>query len=117
MKSSETGQDVKCRLEEELESASGISWAVSSLRARSVNTESNSSQNSSYFFFVPCSSRASHFLGYGLVIMIMALESDRPDPSIPGCLNWMCLLTSLSFGSLMHKIGINLLYRVVMRVE
>lgn len=38
MKSSETGQDVKCKLEEELEAVADISWAASSVRSRSVNT-------------------------------------------------------------------------------
>ena len=48
------------------------------------------------------------------MVQSMALESGFPTP---GCLNLDMLLTSLSFSPFIHKIGINLLHRVVMRVE
>lgn len=45
----------------------------------------------------------------------MALESDKPGLSTPSCLD-LDMFVNLS-GSLIHKIGINLLHRVGMKVE
>lgn len=45
----------------------------------------------------------------------MALESDKSGLSTPSCLD-LDMFVNLS-GSLIHKIGINLLHRVVMKVE
>lgn len=75
-------------------------------KAKATNTESSSSQSSSRFVSFPRSVRASHSRGHSAAVMPMALESGRPGRSAPGLFKLGCLLTSLSFSSLMHKIGL-----------
>lgn len=52
-----------------------------------MDRESSSSWNCSCFIFFLRISRASRFLGRGIVVVCVAFELDRPGPSTPGCLS------------------------------